>query len=133
MTDDCDPLAPGDHGDYTFTRHDPKPKAPIDIKTRKPKALTDEELKARFLTAARPLSYFVEFNNVVALDWVVKGIFAKGHTSYTFGPPGGGKSALLGSAASYLGAGMDWRGFKVRKPMATVYFALERADLVKKR
>ena len=29
--------------------------------------------------------------------------------------------------------GQEWHGFKIKKPYATVYFALERADLVQKR
>jgi hypothetical protein len=82
---------------------------------------------------ARPLTYYRDFNRVICLDWAVKGIFAKGHNSYAFGPPGGGKSALLGSVAAHLGAGSDWRGFKIKERKAAVYFALERADLVQKR
>jgi hypothetical protein len=56
-----------------------------------------------YLAAARRLVYYADFGKVVKLDWIIKGILAKAHTSYLFGPPGGGKSALWGSAATYLG------------------------------
>jgi AAA domain len=82
---------------------------------------------------ARKLVYPNEFDQVLRLDWLVKGILAKGHTSYLIGPPGSGKSALLGSVAVHLAAQRDWHGFKIRKKYATVKFAMERADLVEKR
>jgi AAA domain len=87
-----------------------------------------------YKAAARPLSYFDDFDKVIKLDWVLKNLLAKGHTSYLFGPPGGGKSALYGSAATFLGAGAkEWHGFKIRNKAASVFFAMERHDLVKKR
>ena len=90
--------------------------------------------KQPYLAAARQLVYYPDFGKVVKLDWIIKGILAKGHNSYLFGPPGGGKSALYGSAATYLAAARDsWHGFKIRKQYAGVIFAMERADLVRKR
>ena len=87
-----------------------------------------------FLAAARPLKYYPDFGAKIDTDWIIKGVLAKGHNSYLFGPPGGGKSALIGSAATYTGAGRtSWHGFKIRKQCASVYFAMERADLVQKR
>ena len=51
-----------------------------------------------------------------------------------FGPPGGGKSALYGSVATYVAAGRENRhGFKIKMQCAAVFFAMERADLVRKR
>jgi hypothetical protein len=82
---------------------------------------------------ARPLTYYSDFDKSVALDWIVKGLFAKGHTSHLFGPPGSGKSALLGSAAVCLGSRPDWYGFKIKQRLATVFFPFERGDLIKKR
>jgi hypothetical protein len=91
-------------------------------------------MKERYLAAARRLVYYADFGKVVKLDWIIKGILAKGHNSYLFGPPGGGKSALYGSAATYLAAARDsWHGFKIRKQLAAIIFAMERADLVRKR
>jgi AAA domain len=90
--------------------------------------------KEPYLAVARPLVYYADFGKVVKLDWIIKGILAKGHNSYLFGPPGGGKSALYGSAATYLAAARDnWHGFKIRNQLAAVIFAMERADLVRKR
>ena len=90
--------------------------------------------KQPYLAAARQLVYYPDFGKVVKLDWIIKGILAKGHNSYLFGPPGGGKSALYGSAATYLAAARkSWHGFKIRKQYAGVIFAMERADLVRKR
>ncbi len=62
------------------------------------------EGRATFLAAARPLNYYADFATTIKLDWVIKGVLAKGHNSYLFGPPGGGKSAMYGSAAMYVGA-----------------------------
>jgi hypothetical protein len=96
--------------------------------------INQSELRNKYLSVARPLTHFADFNKVLALDWIVKGIFAQGHNSYTFGPPGCGKSALLSSVATHLGAGApEWHGFKIKQKSATVYFALERGALVQKR
>jgi hypothetical protein len=95
--------------------------------------INHSELRAEYLRLARPLMHFADFNKVLALDWIVKGMFARGHNSYTFGPPGCGKSAMLSSVATHLGAAADWHGFKIKQKSATVYFALERGALVQKR
>jgi len=68
-----------------------------------------------------------------AKQWLVKGIFARGETSAWIAPPGAMKSALLAEAAVCIGAGLDWHGFRNKGAMGVVYFALERADLVKRR
>jgi len=111
-----------------FTATLVKPWDPPPLEEINQSAARDEYLKV-----ARPLTHFADFNKVLALDWIVKGVFARGHNSYTFGPPGCGKSALLSSAATYLGAAVDWHGFKIKQKSATVYFALERGALVQKR
>jgi hypothetical protein len=95
--------------------------------------LNGETDRAKLIAAARPLTFYPDFDKSVPLDWVVKNVLARGHTSYLFGPPGGGKSALYGSAAVCLGSSPDWYGFKIKKRCASVYFAFERPDLVKKR
>jgi len=89
--------------------------------------------RAKLIAAARPLTYYSDFDKSVPLDWIVKNVLARGHTSYLFGPPGGGKSALYGSVAVCLGSSPDLYGFKIKKKCASVYFAFERPDLVKKR
>jgi hypothetical protein len=89
--------------------------------------------RSDLIRLARPLSYYSDFDKSVALDWIVKGVFAKGHTSHLFGPPGSGKSALLGSVAVCLGSQPDWYGFKIKQRLATVFFPFERGDLIKKR
>jgi AAA domain len=93
-----------------------------------------DDARAELISAARRLVYFEDFNKVVELDWLIKGVLAKGHNTNTFGPPGSGKSGLLGSAAVHIGAGSpEWHGFKIPKKCGSVYFAFERAPLVEKR
>ena len=106
--------------------HDDRDKAPV--------AKVRRKTREQYLLEARPLSYFADFNAVLKLDWIIKGILAKGHNSYLFGPPGGGKSALYGSAATYRrGWARELAWLQDRKAIATVFFAMERADLVRKR
>jgi hypothetical protein len=69
----------------------------------------------------------------VVKDWLIKGIFARGESSALIAPPGGMKSALLASAAIHVGYGLDWFGHRSKGPAGVVYFALERADLVRRR
>ncbi|MGY3550773.1 hypothetical protein ACVWZ4_006135 [Bradyrhizobium sp. USDA 4472] len=63
----------------------------------------------------------------------IKGIIAWNETSAWIAPPGGMKSALLASASINLALGRDWFGKKNKCAVGVVYFALERADLVKRR
>lgn len=68
-----------------------------------------------------------------AKAWLIKGIFARGETSAWIAPPGAMKSALLAQAAICVGAGLDWHGHRNKGAAGVVYFAIERADLVKRR
>ena len=68
-----------------------------------------------------------------AKQWLVKGILARGETSAWIAPPGAMKSALLAEAAVCVGAGLDWHGHRNKGAAGVVYFAIERADLVKRR
>ena len=43
------------------------------------------------------------------------------------------KSALMAQASISVAAGMDWHGKRNKGAAGVVYFALERADLVKRR
>jgi hypothetical protein len=48
-------------------------------------------------------------------------------------PPGAMKLAPLAQAAICVGAGLDWHGYLNKGAAGVVYFAIERADLVKRR
>jgi hypothetical protein len=66
--------------------------------------------------------------------WLIKGIIAEGETSAWIAPPGGMKSALMAQLAFAVSDSRAWHG---RMPSggirSVVYFALERADLVRRR
>jgi hypothetical protein len=68
-----------------------------------------------------------------AKQWLIKSILARGETSAWIAPPGAMKSALLAQAAICVGAGLDWHGYRNKGAAGVVYFAIERADLVKRR
>jgi AAA domain len=80
---------------------------------------------------------FVTFDEMEAdapaKQWLIKNILARGETSAWIAPPGAMKSALLAEAAICVGAGLDWHGFRNKGAAGVVYFAIERADLVKRR
>ena len=63
-----------------------------DDRNKAPVAKVRRKTREQYLLEAYPLSYYAEFNAVLQLDSIVKGVLAKGHNSYLFGPPGGGKS-----------------------------------------
>ncbi|MCK1742215.1 AAA family ATPase [Bradyrhizobium sp. 139] len=65
--------------------------------------------------------------------WLVKNIVAKGETSAWIAPPGGMKSALLAELSICVARGTDWHGYKAKRRGNVLYFALERADLVRRR
>ena len=56
-----------------------------------------------------------------------------GNQSSWIARPGKGKSALLTDIAVHGGQGKGWRGYRTPAPFGTVFFALERADLTKRR
>jgi hypothetical protein len=65
--------------------------------------------------------------------WLTKNVIARGETSSWIAPPGGWKSALLTDLAVHVARGAAWRGYRAKGRHGVVYFALERADLVKRR
>jgi hypothetical protein len=79
------------------------------------------------------LSFFDECETVAPKRWITKDVIAKGETSSWIGPPGGGKSALLTDLSVAVAARKDWRGYRAKERCGVVYFAFERADLVKRR
>jgi len=68
-----------------------------------------------------------------AKDWLIKGIFARGESSAWIAPPKALKSALLAQASICVAANLDWHGYSSKGAWGVVYFALERADLVRRR
>jgi len=79
------------------------------------------------------LTYFDECSATAPKRWLIKGIVAFGETSSWIAPPGRGKSALHSDISVHLGANKDWRGHKTKGRFGVVYFAFERADLVRRR
>jgi len=79
------------------------------------------------------LAYFGECAEAASKLWLIKGVLAANETSTLIGPPGGGKSALGTDIAVHYAQVKDWRGHRIKEPGGVVYFAFERADLVKRR
>jgi hypothetical protein len=79
------------------------------------------------------LTYFDSCSAVALTRWILKGIIARNETSAWIAPPGAGKSALLTEISVHCAAQIDWRGHKAKEACGVVIFALERADLFKRR
>ena len=88
---------------------------------------------SRAVGQALRLTYFDDCSHSVKKLWILKGLIARGETSSWIGPPGSGKSALLTEISIACAAELDWRGHKAKEGCGIVYFALERADLQKRR
>jgi hypothetical protein len=83
---------------------------------------------------ALPLTFFDDLSeNPPRKEWLIKNVIARDETSSWIAPPAKGKSALLTDIAVHVAAGRDWRGYKTVDIAGVVYFALERADLVRRR
>jgi hypothetical protein len=80
-----------------------------------------------------PLTYFDDAHDFPPKDWLIKGVIARRETSTWAGGPGKGKSALLTSLCIHVASGTDWRGYRSKGRAGAVYFAFERADLVRRR
>lgn len=80
-----------------------------------------------------PLTYFDDCGQYIQKDSVIKGVITIRETSAWIAPPGAGKSALLTEISVACAAGIDWHGHKTRRRCGVVIFALERADLFKRR
>jgi hypothetical protein len=79
------------------------------------------------------LTYFDDCGAFTRKRWILKGIIARGETSAWIAPPGAGKSALLTEISVHCAAGIDWRAHRAKEACGVVIFALERADLFKRR
>jgi hypothetical protein len=95
-------------------------------------ALREMREQAEALQAVR-LTFFDELTKATPKPWLIKYVMARGETSSWVAPPGKGKSALLADTAVHLALGAPWRGYRTKEQCGAVYFALERADLVKRR
>jgi AAA domain len=85
-------------------------------------------------TAPFTLAFFDDLSECPsAKPWVIKNVIARDETSSWFAPPGKGKSAMLTDLGVHAAAGLDWRGYRTKGRSGVVYFALERADLVRRR
>jgi hypothetical protein len=81
-----------------------------------------------------PLTFFSDLaDNPPAKPWLIKSVIARDETSSWIAPPGKGKSALLADIAVHGAASKNWRGYLVKQPIGVVIFALERADLTRRR
>ncbi len=80
-----------------------------------------------------PLTFFDDVENFAARIWLLKDAVAKGETSEWIAAPGMLKSALMTDISVCIASGTDWRGYRSKGVCGVVYFALERADLVKRR
>jgi hypothetical protein len=69
----------------------------------------------------------------VAKRWLIKGVMARGESSAWIAAPGAMKSALMAEASISVAAGLDWNGKRSKETAGVVYFAIERADLVRRR
>jgi hypothetical protein len=89
------------------------------------------------LPKSLPFKTLADFaaEETVQKKWLIKGIFARGETSAWVGPPGSMKSSVLCSAAIHASSTevTDWFGYRCKEKTASLYFALERSDLVKRR
>ena len=91
-------------------------------------SLIDEPPKAKLA-----LTFFSDLKQPSAKPWLIKNVIARGEASSWIAPPGRGKSALLTDMSVHLANGTDWRGYRTKGACGVVYFALERANLVKLR
>jgi hypothetical protein len=82
---------------------------------------------------ALALTYFDDCGAFAQKHWIQKGIIARRETSAWIAPPGAGKSALLTEISVHCAAQIDWRGHRAKEACGVVIFALERADLFKRR
>jgi len=82
---------------------------------------------------ALKLTYFDDCGAFAQKRWILKGIIARGETSAWIAPPAAGKSALLTEISVHCAAQIDWRGHRAKEACGVVIFALERADLFKRR
>jgi len=89
---------------------------------------------------ALPFEFFDDCAESAAKPYLLKNLIALHEDSTWFGPPGSLKSSLLLDMAFSIALRRDWHGHEyvtredeLAEPRASIYFALERADLVRNR
>ena len=82
---------------------------------------------------ALPLTYFNDVDKFPPKNWLIKDVLARKESSRIVAAPGMAKSAVAIDLTVHVAAGLDWRGYKSKDKCGVVYFALERADLVRRR
>src|SRR4051812_42655964 len=75
----------------------------------------DKADKPNDFAGALDYTTFAEAEEVVAKDWIIKGVMAKGETSSWIAPPGKGKSTLMIDLAVAVSSGQDWRGYRSKR------------------
>src|SRR5262249_17490766 len=81
-----------------------------------------------------PLTFFADLTeSPLRKPWLIKDVLARDETSSWIGPPGSGKSALADDIAVHAAGGKDWRGHRTKTRSGVLIFALERADLHRRR
>jgi AAA domain len=94
----------------------------------------DDDSDAQEKTNVLPLTFFDDLSeNPPKKPWLIKNVIARDETSSWIAPPGKGKSALLTDIAIHEAADKNWRGYRTKGRTGVVIFALERADLTRRR
>jgi len=121
-----------DNVDTDFGRTNINPTAPQYSEINPPPA-DSEKRPPRGKFESLPLVFYRDLKEAKRKDWNIKNVMACGEVSSWFGPPGSGKSAILTDIAIAGASNQQWRGYRIKENFASIYFALERADLVKRR
>jgi hypothetical protein len=89
---------------------------------------------------ALPFDLFEDCINESPKAWLIENVIALDEDSSWFGPPGSLKSALLTDIAVHVASCRGWRGHasdgwsdEDTDPRGVIYFALERAELTRRR
>jgi hypothetical protein len=98
-----------------------------------PNTTAGPQKQAEALPQTVRLTFFDQLTKAARKPWVIKNVMARGETSSWVAPPAMAKSALLTEVAVHLGGSQDWRGYRIKERCGVVYFAIERADLTKRR
>jgi hypothetical protein len=117
---DFDPPPPRSEADYGFNSGDQA-------------SGQQQQSRSRGKFEPLPLTFYRDLREAKSKEWNIKNVMARGEVSSWFGPPGSGKSAIVTDIAITGADSVRWRGYRIKENFASVYFALERGDLVKRR
>jgi hypothetical protein len=96
-------------------------------------ALERAEQAAKPKQSTRKHTLYGQFGTQSNKRPILKGFLNKGEISSTIGAPKSGKSAVITEIAVHCAAGKDWHGHRSKEKCGVVIFALERADLYRRR